>query len=84
MPWIKTVPLEEAAGVVKEVYEIRVGPSANRGHISPIRQVQSLNPQALYYWMHLNNTILYGDSGLSRAEREMIATVVSAVNLCSY
>jgi len=84
MPWIKTVPPEKAEGLVKEVYETRIGPSANRGNISPIRRVQSLNPEALYYWMHLNNTILYGKSGLSRAEKEMIATVVSAVNHCSY
>lgn len=84
MPWIKTVSPEEAESLVKEVYEARVGPSANRGNVSPIRRVQSLNPEALYHWMHLNNTILYGESGISRAEKEMIATVVSAVNHCSY
>lgn len=84
MPWIKTVPPETADGLVRQVYDMRVGPSANRGNISPIRQVQSLNPEALYHWMHLNNAILYGESGISRAEKEMIATVVSAVNRCSY
>lgn len=84
MPWIETVPPEKAEGLVKEVYSIRVGPSANRGNVSPIRQVHSLKPEALYHWMQLNNVILYGESGLSRAEREMIATVVSAVNACSF
>ncbi len=84
MPWIKTISPEEAEGLVKEVYEKRIGPSANRRNVSPIRRVQSLNPQALYHWMNLNNTILYGESGISRAEREMIATAVSAVNRCSF
>ena len=84
MPWIKTVPPKTADGLVRQVYDMRVGPSANRGNISPIHQVQSLNPEALSHWMHLNNTILYGESGLSRAEREMIATVGSAVNSCSF
>jgi alkylhydroperoxidase family enzyme len=84
MPWIKTVPPQKAEGRLQEVYEMRVGPSASRGHVSPIRQVQSLNPEALYHWMHLNNAILYGESGLSRVEREMIATVVSSVNSCSF
>ena len=84
MPWIKTVSPEKAEGLVKDVYNIRVGPSANRNNVSPIRQVQSLNPEALFHWMQLNNTILYGESGISRAEKEMIATVVSAVNHCSF
>lgn len=84
MPWIDTVQPEKAQGQVKEVYELRIGPSANRGRVSPIRRLQSLNPEALYHWTHLNNAILYGESGLTRAEKEMIATAVSSANHCSY
>jgi len=47
MPYIKTVPPAEATGKLKEVYESGSGPSAARGKISMIRQVQSLNPEVL-------------------------------------
>jgi alkylhydroperoxidase family enzyme len=49
-----------------------------------IRQVQSLNPDALAAWRELDVTIMRGESRLTRRQREMIATVVSAANRCSY
>ena len=47
MPYITTVPPAEATGTLKEVYESGSGPSAARGKVSMIRQVQSLNPENL-------------------------------------
>ncbi len=47
MPYIKTVPPAEASGKLKEIYESGPGPSAARGKVSMIRQVQSLNPDSL-------------------------------------
>jgi alkylhydroperoxidase family enzyme len=44
----------------------------------------SLNPDALKAHLYLFRTIMYGASGLSRAEREAVAVTVSAVNHCHY
>ena len=44
----------------------------------------SLNEDALDAHLRLYRTIMYGDSPLSRAEREAIAVCVSAANDCHY
>jgi alkylhydroperoxidase family enzyme len=46
--------------------------------------VQSLNPAALAASMQLYLASMHGPSGLSRADREMLATVVSWANHCFY
>ncbi|HUP33616.1 MAG TPA: carboxymuconolactone decarboxylase family protein [Gaiellaceae bacterium] len=44
----------------------------------------SLNPAALDAHIGLYRTIMFGESPLSRAEREAIAVAVSAANDCHY
>ncbi|MFQ5926259.1 MAG: carboxymuconolactone decarboxylase family protein [Terriglobia bacterium] len=80
MTWIKTVAEGEAAGEVKAIYE------ASRklyGFIPNIRRALSLNPQALRAYTQLSGAVYHGGV-LKSAEREMIATVVSALNRCHY
>ena len=84
MPYIRTISPSEATGKLMEVYESGSGPSAARGKVSMIRQVQSLNPNALAAWRALDVEIMRGESRITRRQREMIATVVSATNHCSY
>ena len=84
MPYIRTIPPSEAAGRLKEIYQSGAGPSAARGKVSMIRQVQSLNADALGAWRELDVQIMRGESRITRRQREMIATVVSATNHCSY
>jgi alkylhydroperoxidase family enzyme len=84
MPYIKTIPPSEATGKLKEIYQSGAGPSAARGKVSMIRQVQSLNPEILAAWREIDVGIMRGQSRITRRQREMIATVVSATNSCSY
>ncbi len=84
MPYIQTIPPSEATGKLKEIYESGAGPSAARGKVSMIRQVQSLNPEVLAAWRALDVGIMQSPSRITRRQREMIATVVSATNHCSY
>ncbi len=84
MPYIRTVAPAEATGKLKEVYESGAGPSAARGKVSLIRQVQSLNSENLSAWRALDVAVMRGESKITRRQREMIATVVSATNRCSY
>ena len=49
-----------------------------------ILRSHSLNPVALAAHLRLYRTIMFGESPLSRVEREAIAVTVSAVNDCHY
>jgi alkylhydroperoxidase family enzyme len=44
----------------------------------------SLNERALQGHLDLYRAVMFGESPLSRAEREAIAVVVSAANDCHY
>ena len=81
MPWIKTVEPEEATGELKSEYEKAV---CRAGKVFNILKLQSLKPQTLKASMELYLATMYTASGLLRAEREMLATVVSWANQCFY
>ena len=81
MAWIKTVPPEDADGVLKQEYDAAV---ARAGKVFQILKVQSLNPRTLHQSMALYAAAMHGPSGLTRAERELLATVVSRINDCFY
>ena len=81
MAWIKTVPPEEASGELKRLYE----EAARRaGRIFNIIRAQSLNPGVLAASTRLYTTLMHGPGSLTRAEREMLATVTSWANGCFY
>lgn len=44
----------------------------------------SLNPHALQAHLGLYRTIMFGESSITRPEREAIAVAVSAANDCHY
>ncbi len=81
MAWIRTINEEDAKDTLKSVYH-RV--KASRGRVSNIFKVQSLDPRSLEAHLELYLNIMFGQGGLSRRQREMIAIVVSAENDCEY
>ncbi|KPL03002.1 MAG: peroxidase [candidate division Zixibacteria bacterium SM1_73] len=81
MSWIRTVDEPEATGKLEEIYEEI---KKQRGKISNIMRVHSLNPKATKAHMDLYLTVMFEESRLSREECELIATVVSSVNSCDY
>jgi len=81
MAWINMVEPEQAAGELKAEYKQAVKRS---GKVFNILKVQSLNPLVLHQSMQMYLATMYGPSGLSRVEREMLATVVSWANQCFY
>jgi alkylhydroperoxidase family enzyme len=81
MAWVETVPEDEARGTLAEQY------AASRrrdGRLAAIVRAMSQSPAALADLMRLHATVAHGPSGLSRAEREMVALVVSRANRCRY
>ena len=81
MAWIQMLEPEDATGELKLEYDKAVN---RAGKVFNIVKVQSLNARALRASMEMYRVIMHGPSGLSRAEREMLATVVSWANRCFY
>jgi len=81
MSWIEEVEVSEAGGKLAKMYAALI---EKRGKVSNILKVHSLNPEAMGNHLDLYMTLMFGKSGLSRAEREAIAVVVSANNDCEY
>lgn len=81
MPWIRTVPAEEASGVLKELFDRF---KIERGRMFTPYEVFTNNGPVLAAVAELNNTIRFGPSELTRAQREMIAALTSALNDCTF
>jgi uncharacterized peroxidase-related enzyme len=81
MAWIEIIEPAEATGELKAEYDEAIRPA---GKVFNIVKVQSLNASTLRVSMDLYVATMHGPSGLSRAEREMLATVVSWTNHCFY
>lgn len=81
MSWIRSVPEGEATGRLAEVYQDIV---RRRGKLSNIMRVQSLQPDAMEAHLDLYMALMFRKGGLSRAERELLAVVVSVENGCEY
>jgi uncharacterized peroxidase-related enzyme len=81
MPYIKTVELNEASGELRDIYSKVVG---ERGKISNILKIHSLLPNTMITHLDFYMSIMFDKAGIKRADAELIATVVSAVNKCEY
>ncbi len=81
MPHIRLIDPEDAEGLLAEQYEAAV---ERAGKVFNIVRSMSLNPAVLSRSMELYKAIMFGPSGLTRQERELLATVVSAANECYY
>jgi hypothetical protein len=54
------------------------------GFVPNVARIFAVRPSHLLGWWRYYDDLLRGDSGLTRAEREMIAVVVSVANDCHY
>lgn len=79
--WIDVIVEDDATGAVERAYKRSADKSGNVDHIM---KIHSLNPQSLLDHLHLYKTLMHADSPISKAQREMIGVVVSAINRCEY
>jgi hypothetical protein len=78
--WIEDA---DATGELAEIFsEIRN--SHPTGQVPPIMRTMSLRPDFLAAIRQAVNTFHFRDGALSRAQHEMIASYVSALNRCRY
>ncbi|MBI3820035.1 MAG: carboxymuconolactone decarboxylase family protein [Planctomycetes bacterium] len=80
-PWIRIIPESDATGPLADHYKAAV---KRAGKVFNIIKIQSLRPDFIDASMRLYSAAMFAPSGLTRAEREMLATVVSSANHCDY
>lgn len=81
MAKIKTIHYQDATGRLKEIYDDLI---RKRGKLASVHTIQSLKPESIVRHMDLYMEIMFSASPLIRAEREMMAVVVSITNGCNY
>ena len=94
MTWIKTIPLDEADEKLRRAMEAQrelypaeyaqpVHPTPD-GETAGIVASHSLIPDALYHAFATFGALMSPELPLTRAQHEMITTVVSVTNRCHY
>jgi hypothetical protein len=94
MTWIKTIAFDEADASLRRALEAQRGlypaeyaepvhPTPD-GETSGIVASHSLIPDALYHAFATFGVLMSAELPLTRAQHEMITTVVSVANRCHY
>ena len=81
MPWIRIPRVEDATGDLARLFREAV---SRAGRVWNIVRIMSPNPRAMEASMALYGALMHGPSPLSRAQRELLATVVSREVGCPY
>lgn len=81
MPFIQTIAPENAQDELKLIYDQLL---KSRGKIANVHQIQSLHPSSIRSHMELYKDIMFSKSPVGRANRELIAVIVSRTNRCEY
>jgi alkylhydroperoxidase family enzyme len=81
MAHLDLVDPDDATGPLRAEYDAAV---QRAGKVYGIVRSMSLRPAVLKRSMELYKAVMFGPSALSRQERELLATVVSATNECHY
>jgi uncharacterized peroxidase-related enzyme len=79
--WLHLPPEDEAPEEVKELW---AKPLEKLGFVPNVLRVYAIRPRHLRLWNEFYDDLMRGESGLTKAQREMIAVVVSTTNRCHY
>ncbi len=79
--WLHLPPEDEAPDEIKELW---AKPLEKLGFVPNVLRVYAIRPRHLRLWNEFYDDLMRGESGLTKAQREMIAVVVSATNRCHY
>ena len=81
MPYIKQFSDDEASGAAKRELDAAI---KRAGRVWNIVRIMTPNGEAMRASMSFYGALMHGESPLSRAQREMLAVVVSCTNDCVY
>lgn len=81
LTWLRVPAEDELPVEVRELWQ----PSLEKlGFVPNVLRLYALRPSHLLAWNAWYEEAMKGESGLTKAEREMIAVVVSVANDCAY
>jgi alkylhydroperoxidase family enzyme len=81
MPYIKQLSDDEATGMAKRELNAAY---KRAGRVWNIVRIMTPNGDVMHASMRMYGATLFGESPLTRAQREMLAVVVSRANHCVY
>ena len=81
MAYIRYIDEDDASPRLRELYDRYRDP---KGHVDNVLRIHGPNPASLEAHFHLYKTLMRGRSDLTTVQREMIAVVVSSINVCHY
>jgi alkylhydroperoxidase family enzyme len=81
MPHVEVFAHEDTSGVARREYDAAM---RRAGRIWHIVSIQSQLPEVMRDSMRIYQSIMFGPSPLTRAQREMMAVVTSQANDCHY
>lgn len=81
MPHVHVLEYDETTGIARREYDTAL---RRAGRIWNIVSIQSQLPEVMRDSMRIYQSIMFGPSPLSRAQREMMAVVTSQANECHY
>jgi alkylhydroperoxidase family enzyme len=82
MAWIRIIDEDAAKRPLRELYDQMIDPDT--GRVDEILTIHSLHPAGLASHFSLYRAVMSSTPSLRKAEREMIAVVVSRLNNCHY
>jgi uncharacterized peroxidase-related enzyme len=81
LTWLRAPDERDLPADVTALFE---APREKLGFVPNVLRLYALRPRHLVLWNDHYEELMKGESGLSKAEREMIAVVVSVANRCKY
>jgi len=84
VPFINWIDDEEATGEVAEIYSAWKSANPGRDRMPDILKCFSQRPDFLRALIGFTYPLHFSDGHLTRRQKEMIATYVSALNQCLY
>lgn len=84
MPFIRWIEDDEASGELAEIYQAFLKTRPDRPQMPGILKCFSQRPDFLRRVIEFSNELHFSDGHLDRRTKEMIATLVSALNQCPY
>ena len=79
--WLRVPAEDDVPPAARELWD---KPLEKLGFVPNVLRVMSLRPEHLVAWWGYIQELMTGESGLTKAQREMIAVVVSVENQCHY
>ena len=81
---ISFLPVPQPRRLPVEIQELMAKVEERAGHVPNVIRAYSFRADRFLKWWKHYQTVMRADSGLTEAEREMIAVTVSGLNRCEY